>query len=408
MFYELGCRIFQAVLYVVTPFIGWRKPQLIEGEDSVLKLVPLLKEAGYRTVLLITDPGIRKIGLTKPLEKALAEADINCQVFAEVEADPSNLVVASAYKLYREVKAEALIAFGGGSSLDCAKGVGAKLARPNKSLKQMGGLLKIRRKLPPLYAIPTTAGTGSEATLAAVITDAQTHIKYQIDDPVLIPRVAVLDPKLTVGLPPQITAATGLDALTHAVEAYIGHANTKETKAAAREAVTLIFDNILSAYHNGKDLVAREKMLKASYLAGIAFTRAYVGYIHALAHALGAKYHLAHGLANSIVMPYVLRYYGEVAHQRLAELADLIQLTDDNDPVSVKAEKFIAAICALQAKMAIPQHFPTIKDEDIAGLAKNALKEANPLYPVPRILRAADLDQILKEIKGEEIHEQNC
>ena len=211
--------------------------------------------------------------------------------------------------------------------MDCAKVAAARVVRPNKPIPKMRGVLKVMRKLPPFFAVPTTAGTGSETTIAAVVTNPATHEKYAINDPVLRPKYAVLDPELTIGLPPHITSTTGMDALTHAVEAYIGHSNTRDTEQKARLAVKLIFANIEKVYQNGKDIDARGQMLLASYYAGVAFTRAYVGYVHAIAHNLGGLYGIAHGLANAIILPYVLEYYGESAHHRLAELADVAGIT---------------------------------------------------------------------------------
>lgn len=249
----------------------------------------------------------------------------------------------------------------------------------------MKGVLKVRKKPPSLFAVPTTAGTGSEATIAAVITDSKTHIKYQINDMALIPRYAVLDPALTIGLPAHITGATGMDALTHAVEAYIGKSNTRETKELSRKAVRLIFDNILTAYSAGANIAARENMLKASYYAGNAFTRAYIGYVHALAHALGGLYGIPHGLANAIVLPYVLEYYGSAVYKPLAELSDCAGISFPSDTREQKAKKFISVIRKMNQGMNIPDKIENIKRTDIPLLAKRAAKEANPFYPVPRM-----------------------
>jgi len=260
----------------------------------------------------------------------------------------------------------------------------------------MRGLLKVRKKLPPFFAIPTTAGTGSEATIAAVISDTDTHEKYQVNDLVLIPHYAVLDPLLTVGLPKNITATTGMDALTHAVEAYIGNSNTRETKQLAKKAVRLIFDNIETAYSDGNNLPARENMLKASYYAGVAFTRAYVGYVHAIAHALGGFYGIPHGLANAVVLPYVLEYYGSSVHKRLAELADLVGVGLSTDTDGQKATKFINVIKNLNRAMNIPEKIAGVEGKDIPLMAERAWKEANPFYPVPRILSKRDLEELFR------------
>jgi alcohol dehydrogenase len=301
--------------------------------------------------------------------------------------------------MYIENNCSGIIAFGGGSPMDCAKGVGARVVRPNKSISQMKGVLKVMKRLPPLFAVPTTAGTGSETTLAAVITDSRTHEKYAINDTSLIPHYAVLDPLLTVNLPPHITATTGMDALTHAVEAYIGKSNTKNTRQYSREAVKLIFDNIYEAYSNGTNITARKNMQKASFLAGLAFTRAYVGYVHAVAHTLGGFYSLPHGLANAVILPYILEYFGSSAHKPLAELADIALITSSKDTDSQKAAKFIKAIKNLNKSMNIPEKISGIVESDIPIMAKRALSEGNPLYPVPQIMSMEEMLNIYQLIK---------
>lgn len=283
--------------------------------------------------------------------------------------------------------------------MDCAKGVGSRVAKPNKSIPKMKGVLKVLKKLPPLFAIPTTSGTGSEATLAAVVSNSETHEKYAIMDTSLIPHFAVLDPLLTVKLPPHITAATGMDALTHAVEAFIGRSNTKNTTNQSMTAVKLIFENLYESYSNGTNLTARSNMQKAAYLAGMAFTRAYVGYVHAIAHTLGGFYSVPHGLANAIILPYVLEYYGDSVHLALAELAAAAGISDPSDSAENNANKFISAIKNMNEMMDIPKKVSGIVECDIPLMVERAYKEANPLYPVPRILAKDDLFQLYQLIK---------
>jgi len=265
----------------------------------------------------------------------------------------------------------------------------------------MKGLFKVGKRLPLLVAVPTTAGTGSEATLAAVISNPATHEKYPINDPVLIPHLAVLDPELTLQLPRQITSTTGMDALTHAVEAYIGHSNTKETEAAAIEATRLIMDNLVSVYQQGNDVLRRGLLLKAAYLAGLAFTRAYVGYVHALAHTLGGFYSVPHGLANSVILPHVLEYFGPSAERRLAKLARAAGAVEPGLNDQAAAQAFIARIKVMNQTMDIPEVINSIKPADIPLMVQRALAEANPLYPVPRILGRADLTELLNIVSGQ-------
>ncbi|MBR0537430.1 MAG: iron-containing alcohol dehydrogenase, partial [Clostridia bacterium] len=254
------------------------------------------------------------------------------------------------------------------------------------------------KKIPPLFAVPTTAGTGSETTIAAVVSNPKTHEKNAINDPRLRPVMAVLDPSLTVGLPPHITSTTGMDALTHAVEAYIGRSNTKGTRAAAEKATRLIFDNLEEAYKNGKNIEARENMLNASYLAGIAFTRAYVGYVHAIAHNLGGTYGTPHGLANAVILPYVLDYFGESAYKPLAKLADIGGLDTAALDDEGKAKLFIEKVREMNKNMNIPEKFDMIREEDIPTIAERALKEGNPLYPVPKIMNMEECVALIHQL----------
>lgn len=397
--YKLYCRLFQLSFRLGAYALPWRKPELVEGENSVSRLPALIKRKSIASVLIVTDRVISSLGLMDGLLKGLEAEGIAYVVYDQTVPNPTIDNIEEALAMYHGNRSEGIIAFGGGSPIDCAKGVGARVARPEKSIPQMKGQFKVRKSIPPLFAIPTTAGTGSEATVAAVISNSQTHEKYAVNDLVLIPHVAVLDPLLTVQLPPHITSTTGMDALTHAVEAYIGRSNTAETRQCSREAVKLIFENLYEAYANGANLTARKNMQKAAYLAGVAFTRAYVGYVHAIAHTLGGFYSVPHGLANAIILPYVLEYYGKSVYVQLAELADLVGISEASEPIERKAKKFIAAIRKLNEDMNIPQKVQGIADRDIPLMVERALQEANPLYPVPAILFEKDMMQLYRMIK---------
>ena len=305
-------------------------------------------------------------------------------------------------------RCQALIAIGGGSSMDCAKAVGARLARPGTPLGKLKGTLRILRPLPTLIAIPTTAGTGSETTLAAVITDTQAQHKYVMNDFVLIPKYAVLDARLTLSLPPHLTATTGMDALTHAVEAYIGRSTTRQTRQEALEATRLVFANVERAYRNGKDYEARSNMLTAAYRAGIAFSRSYVGYVHAVAHSLGGQYNIPHGLANAVLLPYVLESYGPCIHRKLHDLAVAAGVASPQEEDAGAAAKFIRAIRQLNARMGIPETLEGIRPEDIPVMAAHAEKEANPLYPVPRLMTREELTFFYEQVAGKECHGQQA
>ena len=392
-------RIYQGVFRSVSGFLPWREPQLLEGKDSVLKLSKVIQSEGIKHVLVVTDRTIASLGLMDGLLSQLAADDIKVVIYDKTVPNPTIDNIEEALASYIANQCDGIIAFGGGSSMDCAKGVGARVARPGKSVAQMKGVLKVRKKIPTLFAIPTTAGTGSEATIAAVISNPMTHEKYPINDPSLIPHFAVLDPTLTVGLPRHITSTTGMDALTHAVEAYIGQSNTAQTRKLSQDAVQLIFKNVKTAYENGSDLIARENMLKASYYAGVAFTRAYVGYVHAIAHTLGGFYGTPHGLANAVILPYVLDYYGDSVYKPLSELSDLVNLCDQSASDQVKAKTFIDAIRKLNLEMGIPSKISGIKEADIPLMVNRANQESNPLYPVPKILDKTDLSKLYYMIK---------
>jgi len=409
--YRVYCRVYQQIFRLAANFLPWRKPEIVE---SVEGLAALLQTSKVSRVLLVTDAGILRVGLDQVLVTTLERHEIEVVCYGDTEPNPTIANIEEARALYLEKDCQALIALGGGSPIDCAKGVGVRLARPRKQIPQLRGQLKVLHRLPLLVAIPTTAGTGSETTLAAVIKDPTTGEKYAINDPSLIPRYALLDPRFTQSLPPHITAATGLDALTHAVEAYIGQENTLTTRTDALSATALVFENLKTAYEQGDDLEARRNMQQAAFLAGAAFTRAYVGYVHALAHQLGGMYGTPHGLANAVLLPYVLEAYGAPAERALAEMA---VVTDVVDPPGVEeatlarifrrmtaaqrreyAHAFIAAIRQLSDELNIPRQLPELKEADIPLLTKRAFREANPLYPVPRIMDAPELEALYRKI----------
>ena len=387
---KIYCRIFQNVFKFALPFLPYRNPEIIGS----LKAVPdVLKKKQCENVLIITDAGIHKLGLTQRLEKALTDSSISYILYDKTVANPTTENVAEALELYHQNNCSAIIGFGGGSSMDCAKAVGARVARPHQSLAKMKGILKVHKRLPLLIAVPTTAGTGSETTLAAVIVDSETRYKYAINDFPLIPRYAVLDPKVTLSLPPFITATTGMDALTHAVEAYIGNSTTPGTRKNALDAVQLIFNNLDTAYTDGTNKEARKNMLRASYFAGCAFTKSYVGYVHAVAHSLGGQYNVPHGLANAILLPHVLESYGKTIYKKLAALSVAAGIATRETPVEEAALLFIQAIKDMKTRFGIGDTIPQIREEDIPKLSHYADKEANPLYPVPILMDAHELEK---------------
>ena len=392
---RICCRSIQLGLRCALPVLPYRLPVRL---PEIQALPKALLEESVRTVLLITDGGIRRQGLTAPLEAVLRDNQIRCLVYDKTVANPTSANVEEARELYLREGCQAIIGFGGGSSMDCAKGVGARIAKPHQPLAKMEGVLRVHHRLPPIIAIPTTAGTGSEVTLAAVITDSQTHHKYAITDFCLIPRYAVHDPELTRSLPKGLTATTALDALTHAVEAFIGRSTTRETRADAIQAVRLIFENLDAAYTDGNNMTARRNLLTAAYLAGNAFSKSYVGYVHAIAHSLSGKYNLPHGYTNAVLLPWVLEAYGDTIHKKLAVLAVAAGAAREDTPTAQAAQAFIGAIRNLNRRYQIPMYFREIQPEDIPELAKTADHEANPLYPVPVLMDAMQLQSLYETV----------
>lgn len=393
---KIYCRVYQNAFKIGVNFLPWKFPEIISGAGSIRKLPSVIKKDGVSKVLVVTDAVLnQKLGLLNSLYEELDAQGIKYFVYDGVQPNPTIDNIEAARAVYIENGCEGFIAFGGGSPMDCAKATAARIVRPNKTVPQLRGQLKVNQKIPPFYAVPTTAGTGSETTIAAVVSNPKTHEKNAINDTHLLPAYAVLDPELTTGLPKHITSTTGMDALTHAVEAYIGHSNTKETEEQAKQATLLIFKYLKKAYDDGSDIEAREKMLLASHYAGKAFTRAYVGYVHSIAHNLGGTYGTPHGLANAVILPYVLDYYGETAYKRLADLADVVGIKADGTTEG-KAKAFIAEIRAMNEYMNIPKGFDFIQEKDLPTIVERALKEGNPLYPVPRIMNKTDCEAVIR------------
>lgn len=384
------CRVCQTAFRIALPFLPYREPEIIK---SCSELEYVFRKERIKSPLIVTDSGITRNSLTKPLEDILKKYGIAYIIYDKTQPNPTVHNVEEALKIYLQNNCDSLIAIGGGSSMDCAKALGARLVYPKRSLGQLKGILRVMRTLPPLIAIPTTAGTGSEVTLAAIITDSEKQHKYALMSFPLIPRYAVLDAALTYSLPPHLTATTGIDALTHATEAYIGRSTTKETRRLALEAAKLIFENIENAYNDGHNRIARENMLFAAYKAGIAFSKSYVGYIHAVAHSLGGTYGTPHGLANAVIIPYVLEAYGKSAYKKLHEIGIAVGVSDKNDSHEIGAKKFIKAVRDLNKRIGIPDKLTGIKKSDIPQMARNAETEANPLYPVPKLMTRKELEK---------------
>ena len=390
-----ACRAFQTVMKWAIPFLPYREPLIL---NSVQDVPALLEKQGISCVLLVTDSFLHGSGMVEPLKTALEGGGVRYVVYDETCSNPTVSNVEAARKLYLENDCQGLIGFGGGSAMDCAKATGARVACPRKSIPQMRGILRIMRKIPFLIAVPTTAGTGSETTVTTVITDDHSDHKFPISDFPLIPRAAVLDAEITRSLPAHVTATTGMDALTHAIEAYIGRSTTRETRAYAMRAATLVAENLEKTYHNGDDMAARANMLNAAYLGGSAFSRSYVGYCHAVAHSLGGKYHTPHGLANAVLLPYVLEAYGPSIYEKGKDIAIAMHLAHADTDSKEATELLISEIRAMNRRMGIPEKLEGIRAEDIPQLAAYAAKEANPLYPVPVLMTRKELERFYYDV----------
>ena len=395
---KLYYRAFQKFMRCFVVLLPFPVPALLTGPGSVKKLAENIKARGIKNVLVVTDKCLMDIKLLDGLLMSLSEKNIGYTVFDDVQPNPTIENVEAGRRIYKQNKCKAIIAFGGGSPMDCAKIIGARVRNPYLPVRFMKGLLKVFIPIPPLFCIPTTAGTGSETTVAAVITNAATHEKFAISDLKLVPKIAILDPELMVALPPHITATTGMDALTHAVEAYIGQSGNTFTGECAEYATRLIFENLEKAYIDGSDLDVRNNMALAAFYAGVAFTRAYIGYVHAVAHNMGGLYGVPHGLANAVILPYVLTFCKKEAEQKLARLAVAGGLGCNDEPESVLAERFIEKVKTMNRNMNIPTYIEELKEVDIPLIAERALKEAHPLYPVPRIMTQAQCQALVRNL----------
>ena len=388
---KLWCRTYQTAFRMVIPILPYRQPELYDSLDSMADIV---RSRGISRILIVTDQGLVRAGICRMVQEKLEAAGIAYAIYDGTVPNPTIQNVEEARQLYLDSQSQAIIALGGGSAMDCAKAAACRIARPRTPVRYMKGILKVWVRLPLLIAVTTTAGTGSETTLAAVITDPEKHHKYAIMDFPLIPRIAVLDYRVTTGLPPHITSTTGMDALVHAVEAFIGRSTTAYTRRMAIEAVQLIHENLLRAYHDGQDAEVRRQMLRAAYCAGAAFSQSYVGYVHSVAHSLGGMYGTPHGLANAVLLPIVLKQYGKAAHRRLALLARASGVVREVKSEKLTAEDFINWVEAMNREMQIPSHLDGIRREDIPVMATHAEKEGNPLYPVPVLWTRRELEEI--------------
>lgn len=374
------------------------KPMTFIGPGSASQLAKAIGQFGIRKVLVVTDKPLRELGIPDATLAALSGHGVASAVYDGVLPDPTQKVVDDGIAMLKSEGCDAVLAFGGGSSIDSAKVIA--LASANGCLAaDCIGAKKCKQPALPFFAIPTTAGTGSEGTCIAVISDNETHAKGGVIENSIIPRAAALDPDVMQGLPPHITAATGMDALTHAIESYIGTFGNAETDFYGLASAKLIFENLSRACTNGDDLEAREAMALASYYGGLAITQALVGYVHAISHNLGARYGVPHGLGNAMVLPHVLELLKEDAAPKMAEIALHAGLGESTDSESVLAQKLVDRVWELNREIGIPETTDLIKSEDIEELVEVALKEGSA-YPTPRFFDRDECRGILARLSA--------
>jgi len=390
-------KIWQFLLKISTPLLFFRTPQLFTGPGSSLQLCEHIAAQGVKNLLIVTDAMLVKIGLLKPMQDKLKQLGVGFAVYDGVLPNPTIDQIETGLAMLKKEGCTAILAIGGGSSIDAAKVIAARATNPYK-IVHMSGLMRVLFKLLPLYAVPTTAGTGSEVTIAAVVSDPSTTRKFAIMSPRMVPIAAALDGALMTGLPPPITSATGMDALTHAVEAYISRNQTKKTDAEALEATRLIMQNLPTAVKNGANIEARQNMALASFKAGVAFTTAGVGYVHAIAHNFGAYYHVPHGLANAIILPRVLDFSKPDCTARLAKLAEVSGLKKGNESDAELADAFIKRVRAMNAEFGIPAQVDKLKADDIPAITDKALSEAHLFYAVPRYMDKPECEAFIRQM----------
>ncbi len=394
---SLGLKPLLWVAGRLTALLPVSQPVLLAGPGASRRLGETLAGFGHRRIMIVTDRVVAGLGLHDGLVAALGAGGIEHVLYDGISADAPIPEVEHGIALYRERACDALIAVGGGSPMDAAKVIASAVAN-RKPPRKLVGYFKGLRAPAPVYAVPTTAGTGSEVTVAAIISDRAEGRKYLVADSRLVPRMAALDPELMVGLPPQVTAATGMDALTHAIESYLSRWANAHTDRMALAAVGLVYGNLRRACRQGDDLAAREQMSLAATYGGLAFTRASVGYVHAIAHQLGGRYHVPHGLANAIMLPHVLRFSSPAVTRRLAELAVRAGVGDEGEKAPLLAQRFIESVERLNDDIGIPRTVKALREEDIPSLAKDACREADTNYPVPRYMSRETCGEILRQV----------
>ena len=374
-----------------------RDTQVYSGADAVSSLAQRMHKDKLKNALIVTTAGAVKRGYVEKVADALRHSGIESAVFSGVLPDPTYRNVNEGLNVQQAHGCDCVLALGGGSTMDAAKAI-VLAATNDKPLEKLIGIRKGRNKPLPLYAVPTTSGTASEVTQAAVISEDETHKKRFIIDTRTISRAAALDPSLSASLPPAITAETGMDALTHAIEAYLGKLSTAETDALSVEAIVAIFEHLPVVHKDGGNLESRLAMAKASLVAGKAFRRSPLGYVHAISHQLGALYGLPHGLGNAILLPFVVEYSKDVAETKLAKLAVALGLGTSSESASVLADKVVDALKQLNDDLEIPMRVASLNPGDIPEVARRAYDEALSIHAAPKYMGKKDLEVLLTRL----------
>lgn len=367
------------------------------GPGCVKEIGRHAKDLGATKALIVSGKSRHGEELALEIHKILEKSDLKATIFAGAEPNPTDTSAMEGADIYRKEDCNMIIAVGGGSPMDCAKAIGIVVYNEG-SINDYEGVGKVTKGIPPLITVNTTAGTASEMTSFTIITDTKRHIKMAIVDPRITPDVAVNDPELMVSMPPALTAATGMDALTHAVEAYVSTMATPTTDAAAIKAIELISKYLPEAVAHGEDIRTRDMMAHAEYLAGIAFNNASLGYVHSMAHQLGGYYNLPHGVCNAILLPYVETYNKQVVPERFADIAQVMGEKVEGLSPQEAADKAIDAIKRLASEIGIPSGLKELgaREEDLELLAENAMKDVCRLTN-PRDLSKEEIIEIYRK-----------
>ena len=354
------------------------------------------KALGAKKMLIVTDKGINQMGMADEIKSYVEEAGLQAVIFDGAEPNPTDRNVHDGLKVYHDNECDGIISLGGGSSHDCAKGIGI-VATNGGHIRDYEGVDQSTQNMPPFLAINTTAGTASEMTRFCIITNTDTHVKMAIVDWRCTPNIAINDPRSMVGMPPSLTAATGMDALTHAVEAYVSTAANPITDACAVKAIELIGKHLGTAVANGENMEARDAMAYAEYLAGMAFNNASLGYVHAMAHQLGGFYNLPHGVCNAVLLPHVCQFNLIACPERYADIARALGENVEGLSTTASAQKAIERIKALGLSIGIPENLTVlgVKEEDLEVMSANAKKDACQLTN-PRKATLNEVVQIFK------------